>query len=1140
MRHGAISSQGAVGGVLGCIPDGVDPVLPLGALIAAFLALCANLKPKFAMGHPGPRRCAAMAHQKAIRAKVVSSGSGSGGNLHCDIESHTFPSNTREGSGYISLRKDPYPECRASLQCAKFHSLNEFDGTKKSCRKRLSQHNARRRRRVGGGDDDADLLQSSTSSFADRPSHLSRTSNLSYSAPPPDELEHGAFTSSHPHFNCSSEPHLHSLEEDAHPGLPSGAVSHCLSITDTAVATTPPFASGGALRVQSLLALGRQSAAGSAQHALADPPAFSPISRRSRGPGSPSFAAGSSALQSLAKVNGGDVRKARRAHTSLQPHLALFTGDQPLRSWQAYSSRGPRSVPLHGEAIPGLCATPGLVSGPQACASGMSADSLCPDASSHYTEASFDTQEQSAWPARSLSLPRSRRLALTVDPADAMLATLSRAYGSSSCHTAPPPPESAMFPQAASEGLGSFSSVPQVQELQQHFFAHQSSLSRWHQEQWQQQQQWQPLDKAPGMVLDTDLEFPELGNLPQPMPIYSAAPAMPHPASDFAWPSGRGATQLCSTQPPSLGVPQAAHRQLGAEGEHRGPPDELVVMQRLHQRNQLAVFLQHQQQQRQQWHQEQLQQQQQQPPQAQGSKHAAIPRDSDVEWHPLPRFDLGLTPSPPHCRPTVASRSCYYPPCPTSTLMPHTAELLDSTPLPLRSSSSAASALCAQQPTSMCFDGDDLFVEEDTLDSLAGEDAVLLDILGLEGPGLLDLGSPLPPLPPAAKGDQEVAAASSCTAASTHPVGVHSRAEGGSTTVSLQQALQPMSGGGQVVDLVPGAGSLTRGEAAARGRSSRSAGLHGSRVHTVTGLCSPGTLQQQQQQHTNAPQPQLGQQRGQGHGSEGQQRRLWQLQQQCKLQQPQCHQPRHSNWEELRDACTVNPVHPSDPMVGSLAAWHPAMFSQPGPAMPPMSQHAAPSSPTLGHYPASTGQLGQRHRLPDCPPAFGPHCEQETFAGPCGAGPNHRETWAGPRGARWGLGGSMDMDSMHSASLISPAGMDRAGMHSTAAWQLALAGNSRGKQAGPGRVTQPPLALDLGGGQLAPGSGRLQPPGGALWHRAPPAPHHSTAWASSECSPGPGSGLGAAFPGSSCSPGWLMPHGARLQLPHPAGAQERS
>ncbi|KAL6761620.1 squamosa promoter binding protein, partial [Haematococcus lacustris] len=35
---------------------------------------------------------------------------------------------------------------RWGLSCAKFHSLNEFDGTKKSCRKRLSQHNARRRR----------------------------------------------------------------------------------------------------------------------------------------------------------------------------------------------------------------------------------------------------------------------------------------------------------------------------------------------------------------------------------------------------------------------------------------------------------------------------------------------------------------------------------------------------------------------------------------------------------------------------------------------------------------------------------------------------------------------------------------------------------------------------------------------------------------------------------------------------------------------------------------------------------------------------------------------------------------------------------------------------------------------------------
>ncbi|KAJ9522211.1 hypothetical protein QJQ45_008035 [Haematococcus lacustris] len=61
---------GAIGGVLEHNPDGLDPVPPLGAFIAAFLALYANLKPKFAMGHPGPRRRAALAHQKAIRAKV--------------------------------------------------------------------------------------------------------------------------------------------------------------------------------------------------------------------------------------------------------------------------------------------------------------------------------------------------------------------------------------------------------------------------------------------------------------------------------------------------------------------------------------------------------------------------------------------------------------------------------------------------------------------------------------------------------------------------------------------------------------------------------------------------------------------------------------------------------------------------------------------------------------------------------------------------------------------------------------------------------------------------------------------------------------------------------------------------------------
>ncbi|KAJ9512837.1 hypothetical protein QJQ45_029181, partial [Haematococcus lacustris] len=54
----------------GFIPDGVDPVLLLGALIAGFFALCANFKQKIAMGHPGPRRRALLERHKAIRAKL--------------------------------------------------------------------------------------------------------------------------------------------------------------------------------------------------------------------------------------------------------------------------------------------------------------------------------------------------------------------------------------------------------------------------------------------------------------------------------------------------------------------------------------------------------------------------------------------------------------------------------------------------------------------------------------------------------------------------------------------------------------------------------------------------------------------------------------------------------------------------------------------------------------------------------------------------------------------------------------------------------------------------------------------------------------------------------------------------------------
>ncbi|KAJ9531308.1 hypothetical protein QJQ45_006752 [Haematococcus lacustris] len=55
----------------GFIPDWLDPVLPLGALIAAYFALCAKLKPEIAMGHPGPRRRALLARHEAVRAKLV-------------------------------------------------------------------------------------------------------------------------------------------------------------------------------------------------------------------------------------------------------------------------------------------------------------------------------------------------------------------------------------------------------------------------------------------------------------------------------------------------------------------------------------------------------------------------------------------------------------------------------------------------------------------------------------------------------------------------------------------------------------------------------------------------------------------------------------------------------------------------------------------------------------------------------------------------------------------------------------------------------------------------------------------------------------------------------------------------------------
>ncbi|KAJ9514840.1 hypothetical protein QJQ45_028617 [Haematococcus lacustris] len=103
---------GAIGGVLEHNSDGLDSVLPLGALIAAFLALCAKLIPKSVMSPPGPRRRAALARENAISAKLVSSGSGRGGSLKCggneadDMLQHTC---LAEPSCTHALQEPPPP-----------------------------------------------------------------------------------------------------------------------------------------------------------------------------------------------------------------------------------------------------------------------------------------------------------------------------------------------------------------------------------------------------------------------------------------------------------------------------------------------------------------------------------------------------------------------------------------------------------------------------------------------------------------------------------------------------------------------------------------------------------------------------------------------------------------------------------------------------------------------------------------------------------------------------------------------------------------------------------------------------------------------------------------------------------------------
>ncbi|KAL6757985.1 SBP domain-containing protein [Haematococcus lacustris] len=119
---------------------------------------------------------------------------------------------------------------RFCQQCAKFHSVKDFDGDKKSCRKRLSQHNARRRRKPCNEsenddeyDDATELLLSSSSSHAS-PSTMMGNSTCSC----PD-----------------AQPHL-SWQ------LP-GALHSCVSYSSTAA--PPSLSFGKAQRLGSLLDL---------------------------------------------------------------------------------------------------------------------------------------------------------------------------------------------------------------------------------------------------------------------------------------------------------------------------------------------------------------------------------------------------------------------------------------------------------------------------------------------------------------------------------------------------------------------------------------------------------------------------------------------------------------------------------------------------------------------------------------------------------------------------------------------------------------------------------------------------------------------------------------------------------------------
>ncbi|KAJ9523978.1 hypothetical protein QJQ45_022377, partial [Haematococcus lacustris] len=614
--------------------------------------------------------------------------------------------------------------------CAKFHSVKDFDGDKKSCRKRLSQHNARRRRKPcdesendDENDDATDLLLSSSSSHAS-PSIMMGTSTCSC----PD-----------------TQPHLGWQ-------LP-GALHSCVSYSSTAA--PPSLTFGKAQRLGSLsdLSDGHGALPGCvtepAQHYSLGTMAFSAPHCHILGPdksrpGCQQYAAGQHPKGFSARIHAGRVCKTRSRGPSLSLLQALQNHGQPITPdelAEMLHGQGDHALQLEPPVDKILSShsahtRPAFNSLPSVPGTGA----MCIDGSSSCTDDSGGIG----------------RYALTALPVNWPLS-----------RDTPVKPGAFGNDQVESPGC-----MPLVRKQQPRLLA-------------QQRQPYSPavmqgMARAQGnATLASSVPLPVLADLHPSDSIYHAEGVSTAPLS--RWEMSASANAL---NQPGLG----------------GTQDQLLPMQRLQQQLQLHNFLKMQELQRQKWQQDNLMQQLKagfrlMPPlKAQGTTRGSR-LTAEVLMPPLTRATGGLT----------NSRESYQLRLPRQELSP--ASPFVSAPLRLRRSELCPSFLDPFPPadhigrvepaflpslghlpttpgtqhTSMCFADHDFLAADNDM----AADDVLLDMTGLEGPGLLNLGIPLSPLPMAAPQGQVPAAACSGMAAPAKAVGVARKGAAGPLGKSL-------------------------------------------------------------------------------------------------------------------------------------------------------------------------------------------------------------------------------------------------------------------------------------------------------------------------------------------------------------------